>query len=232
VTQPHLIGILAGMGPRSTAPFVDMLVDECQRQYGARYDIDFPPMLILALPTPFYVDRPIDHAALEAAIVAGLRKLEESGVAFVALPCNSAHIYFEQLASSIHVPLLNMIDVALGALLAASKIVALLATRPTVEARLYQAAIERAGKQVLVGEAWQARVDALILAIKSASDPAAARELWRDLVADLHAAGADTLLLACTDLNAVSTTLDTPMALVDATRCLAEATIKTWRDLI
>jgi len=33
--DPRLIGILAGMGPRSTAPFVDMLVDECQRQYGA-----------------------------------------------------------------------------------------------------------------------------------------------------------------------------------------------------
>ena len=78
---------------------------------------------------------------------------------------------------------------------------------------------------------WQARVDALILAIKSSSDRAAASELWRDLVADLRAAGADTLLLACTDLNAVSATLDTPLALVDATRCLAEATVKAWRDL-
>jgi aspartate/glutamate racemase len=75
--HPKLIGVLAGMGPRSTAPFVDLLVDECQRQYGARYDIDFPPMLIYALPTPFYVDRPIDHAALAAAIAAGLRKLEK-----------------------------------------------------------------------------------------------------------------------------------------------------------
>ena len=229
--HPRLIGILAGMGPRSTAPFVDMLIDACQRQYGARYDIDFPPMLIYALPTPFYVDRPIDHAALEAAIAAGLRKLADAGVAFVAMPCNSAHIYFEQLAAGIHVPLLNMIDVALGALPAASKTVALLATRPTVEARIYQDAIERAGKRLLAGEIWQARVDALILAIKSSSDRAAASVLWRDLVADLHAAGADTLLLACTDLNAVSATVDTPLALVDATRCLAEATVKTWRDL-
>src|ERR1700675_1355428 len=127
--HPRVIGILAGMGPRSTAPFVDMVIDECQRQYGARYDIDFPPMLIYSLPTPFYLDRPIDHAALEAAIVAGLRKLEDTGVAFVAMPCNSAHIYFEQLASSIHVPLLNMLDVALGALPAGSNTAALLATR-------------------------------------------------------------------------------------------------------
>jgi aspartate racemase len=229
--HPKLIGILAGMGPRSTAPFVDLLVDECQRQYGARYDIDFPPMLIYALPTPFYVDRPIDHAALEATIAAGLRKLEESGVAFVAMPCNSAHIYFEQLAAGMRVPLLNMIDVALDALPADSTTVALLATRPTIEARIYQDALERAGKRVLMGESWQARVDALILAIKSSVERAVARGLWRELVADLHAAGADTLLLACTDLNAVSTMLDTPIALVDATRCLAEATIRMWQAL-
>lgn len=227
--HPRVIGILAGMGPRSTAPFVDMVVDACQRQYGARYDIDFPPMLIYALPTPFYVDRPIDHAALAAAIGAGLRKLEDSGVAFVAMPCNSAHIYFEQLAAGIQVPLLNMIDLALAALPATSNTLALLATRPTVEARIYQDVIERAGKRLLVGEIWQAQVDALILAIKSSSDRAAANVLWHNLVADLQAAGVDTLLLACTDLNAVSATLDTPLALVDATRCLAEATVKTWR---
>jgi len=230
--HPRVIGILAGMGPRSTAPFVDMVVDECQRQYGARYDIDFPPMLIYSLPTPFYIDRPIDHAALEAAIVAGLRKLEAAGVAFVAMPCNSAHIYFEQLAASMQVPLLNMIDLALDALPAASETVALLATRPTVESRIYQDAIERAGKRLLAGEFWQARVDALILAIKSSSDRAAARGLWHDLVADLHSAGADTLLLACTDLNAVGASVDTHMALVDATRCLADAAVKTWRALI
>ena len=53
--------------------------------------------------------------------------------------------------------------------------------------------------------------------------------LWRNLVADLHAAGADTLLLACTDLNAVSAAADTSLVLIDATRCLAEATVGTWR---
>ena len=231
IVQSPLIGILAGMGPRSTAPFVDLVVDECQRQYGARDDIDFPPMLIYSLPTPFYVDRPIDHAALEEAIVAGLRKLEQSGAAFIAMPCNSAHIYFERLAAGIDVPLLNMVDLALGALPPGSSGVALLATRPTVESRLYQEAIERAEARVLGGEDWQARVDALILAIKSSADRAVPSALWRDLVADLEAAGTDTLLLACTDLNAVSATASTRATLIDATRCLAEATVKTWRAL-
>jgi aspartate racemase len=230
--EQNLIGILAGMGPRSTAPFVDLVVDECQRQYGARYDIDFPPMLIYSLPTPFYVDRPIDHAALEAAIVAGLRKLEQSGVAFIAMPCNSAHIYYQRLAASIRVPLLNMVDLARGALPAEAKTIALLATRPAVESRLYQDAIERSGARVLAGELWQARVDAIILAIKSSADRAAAIGLWRDLVSDIEAAGADTLLLACTDLNAVSAIVETPLPLVDATRTLAEATVGMWRTML
>jgi aspartate racemase len=224
-----LIGILAGMGPRSTAPFVDLVVDECQRQYGARYDLDFPPMMIYSLPTPFYLDRPIDHAALEAAIGAGLRKLEQVGAAFVAMPCNSAHIYFERLAACIGVPLLNMVEETLRSIPATARTIALLATRPTVESRLYQAAIERAGLAVIVGEQWQARVDQLILAIKSTLDRVAAGVLWRELVADLEAAGADTLLLACTDLNAVSAAHATRLVLVDATQCLASATVRAWR---
>jgi aspartate racemase len=127
------------------------------------------------------------------------------------------------------VPLLNMVDLTLGALPAAAATVAVLATRPTAEARIYQGVLQRAGKHVLGGEAWQARIDALILAIKSSADRAAAHALWQALIADLHAAGADTLLLACTDLNAVSATADTPLVLIDATCCLAEATVATWR---
>lgn len=39
------IGVLAGMGPRSTAPFLNMILDECQKQYGAKYDDEFPPLI-------------------------------------------------------------------------------------------------------------------------------------------------------------------------------------------
>lgn len=66
MTSP-LIGILAGMGPRSTGPFLDLVVTECQLQYGARDDADFPKMMICSQPVPFYEDRPNDNAAIFAA---------------------------------------------------------------------------------------------------------------------------------------------------------------------
>jgi aspartate racemase len=226
--KSNLIGILAGMGPRSTAPFVEMVVDECQRQYGARDDIDFPPMMIFSLPTPFYVDRPVDHAALEGSIRAGLAQLAATGAAFIAMPCNSAHVYYERLAASIGVPLLDMVSEALQAIPPSARRVALLATRITADARLYQAALERAGLSVLHDDALQAHVDRLILAIKSSPDRAPAAVLWGELLADLVAAGADTVLLACTDLNAVARVAEGGPAIVDATRCLAAATVREW----
>ena len=50
-----LVGILVGMGARSTAPFIDSIVTLCQVQYGAKYDIEFPHKMIYSLPAPFYV---------------------------------------------------------------------------------------------------------------------------------------------------------------------------------
>lgn len=105
-----LIGVLAGMGPKSTAPFVNLVVDECQRQYGAKYDEEFPPMMIYSLPTPFYIDRPINHELMKSTIIKGLQKLESVGASFIAMPCNSAHIYFKDLQDSINIPLLNIIE--------------------------------------------------------------------------------------------------------------------------
>ena len=74
------IGILAGMGPRSTAPFVDMVVTECQKQYGARNVEDFPHMLIYSLPAPLYADRPVDHQRAEEIIRQGLQRLAASSL--------------------------------------------------------------------------------------------------------------------------------------------------------
>lgn len=224
----ELIGILAGMGPRSTAPFVDLVVDECQRQYGAREDDEFPPMMIYSLPTPLYLDRPIDHDALRTTIQTGLRQLESIGVAFVAMPCNTAHIYYADLASSIRVPLLNMVDEALRALPASAARVALLATRLTAEAGIYQAAAARVGLELASPQRWQAQVDQLLGAIKSSADRRAARDKWCRLLEDLAAHQIDTVLLACTDLNAVSQA-HAGLAVLDATQCLAAATVREWR---
>jgi aspartate racemase len=226
MTDPT-IGILAGMGPRSTAPFVDQVVTECQQQYGARYDDEFPAMMIYSLPTPFYIDRPIDHARLEATISAGLRKLEATGVEFIAMPCNAAHRYYRKLAQMIDIPLLNMIDETLKHIPSHTRHSALLATRPTAESGMYQQAMHKVGIQIIEHNTWQGQIDRLIHMVKTNSNPANARTLWQHILHEMASAGVDTAIIACTDLSVLRTP-NAPFSILDATDCLARVTVQRW----
>ncbi len=221
------IGILAGMGPRSTAPFLDLVITECQRQYGAHDDIDFPAMMIYSLPAPFYPDRPMDHAAMEETIRGGLQRLERTGVDFIAIPCNTAHIYYPQLAASIARPLLNMVELALDAIPKSAHHVAVIAARPTIESGIYQSGIFNRSLDV-VDPQWQIDIDRLIGATRSERDPVFFRTLWNGLMARAKSAGADTVLIACMDLSGISEHIDTDLRVLDAGRCLAHEIVSQW----
>ncbi|EMY8535280.1 aspartate/glutamate racemase family protein [Bacillus paranthracis] len=216
-----MIGILAGMGPKSTGPFVDTVVAECQTIYGAKHDMDFPHMMIYSCPTPFYMDRPIDHEAMKKAIIDGAQKLESTGASFIAMPCNTAHLYFEELQRSLSVPILNIVDETLQAIPENTKRVALLATEATVQAGIYQDGIAKRNIEYIHHEKWQDMINQIITYIKSGKVEEA-RELWNALVLQLREE-VDTAIIACTDLNVVAIE-----DFVDSSQCLAKAVVRMY----
>ncbi|MDT8903971.1 aspartate/glutamate racemase family protein [Anaeroselena agilis] len=222
-----MIGILAGMGPKSTAPFIDKVVDLCQRRHGARHDSDFPPMLIYSCPTPFYLDRPVDHAALRDAIVAGAARLAACGVDYLAVPCNLAHVYFGSIQEAVPVPVLNMVAETVAALPADAGRIAVLATAATLEAGIYQQGLAHAGRESVLAPRWQAETAAILELIKSGRDAAQAKARWDALVRDVSAA-ADAAVIACTDLNVVADGAVSPLPLVDSSACLATALVDRY----
>lgn len=166
------IGILARMGPQSTGPFVNLVVAECQRQYGARHDIDFPKMMICSQPAPFYEDRPTDHATL-----AGLRDLQSTGVDFLAMACNTVHIYYRNLSADIGIPLLNMVDIATEGIPTTANTVGLVAARPTVESGIYQKSLRARGFTV-VDTGWQSEMDGLLGLVRESPRPDKLAAAW------------------------------------------------------
>ncbi|MGG0706283.1 aspartate/glutamate racemase family protein [Bacillus paramobilis] len=216
-----MIGILAGMGPKSTGPFVDTVVAKCQTIYGAKHDMDFPHMMIYSCPTPFYMDRLIDHEAMKKAIIEGAQKLESTGVEFIAMPCNTAHLYFEELQHSLSIPVLNIVDVTLQAIPENTKRVALLATEATIQAGIYQDGITKRNIEYIHHEKWQTMINQIITCIKG-GEIEEARELWSVLVVQLKAE-VDTAIIACTDLNVVA-----GEDFVDSAQCLAEAVVRMY----
>ena len=227
-----LIGILAGMGPRSTGPFIDQVVAAFQSMTGAKNDIDFPPMMIYSLPTPFYVDRPIDHALMEKTICSGLKKLEACGVSFIAMPCNTAHLYFSQLKQCIQIPLLNIVDLTLVRIPKSSQKITILGTRHTIESQVYQKGLDLAHLSCVLNPSWQKKIDEIILGIKASTDREMILRAWQDLSNDFYRAKIDTVILACTDLNAVLNDIHSPFSIVDSSLCLAQAAVQKWQELL
>ncbi|RXG10506.1 amino acid racemase [Bacillus cereus] len=220
-----MIGILAGMGPKSTGSFVDTVVAECQTIYGAKHDMDFPHMMIYSCPTPFYMDRPIDHEAMKKAIIEGAQKLESTGASFIAMPCNTAHLYFEELQQSLSIPILNIVDETLKAIPENTKRVALLATEATVQSGIYQDGIAKRNIEYIHYEQWQESINQIITYIKS-GEVEEARELWSALVLQLKDE-VDTAIIACTDLNVLASE-----DFIDSSQCLAKAVVRMYVENI
>lgn len=219
-----MIGILAGMGPKSTAPFVDKVVQLCQRKYAAKNDIDFPPMMIYSCPTPFYTDRPLDHAALEDAIIMGARKLASTGVNFIAIPCNTAHRYYESIRKSVDIPVLNIVDETIKHLPNCKGRVALLSTTATLESGIYQAGLAVLECEFVWQESWQHLINQVIMQIKEPYGLDQAHASWQKLLREIGTQ-ADSLILGCTDLDIVADQHPATLPIIDAGLCLAHAVV-------
>ena len=226
-----MIGILAGMGPKSTGPFVEQVVASFQSLTGAKNDLDFPPMLIYSLPTPFYVDRPIDHGLMKATIASGLQKLEACGASFIAMPCNTAHLYFSDLQHSIRAPLLNIVRATLNRIPKSAKKFTLLGTQAALDSQIYQNGLDKAGINYVLHPLWQKKTDALILEIKSSPHLETAIHLWEALSQDFHKEGIDAILLVCTDLNVLFKARNPSFQIIDSSVCLAEEIVQKWKEL-
>jgi len=223
------IGILAGMGPRSTGPFLESVLDECQVQYGALYDIDYPHIMIYSLPTPFFINREIDEDALKETIKRGLEKLETCGVDLVAIPCNSAHSYFDYICEQIDVPVLNIVDEAVKDLETSTR-VTVIGTEMTMASGLYQEGILKAGSRYVFLEEWQTAVNEVIGLIKKKSPIDFIEEKWHDLLKTILASDVHTVIVACTDLNVVLGAYE-GLKFIDSGKTLAQALVRHFLEM-
>ncbi|MFZ7102499.1 MAG: aspartate/glutamate racemase family protein [Peptococcaceae bacterium] len=223
-----MIGILAGMGPRSSSPFLELVLDQCQIQYGAQFDLDYPPIMMYSLPTPFYVDKEMDHAVMKGTIIEGLKKLAATGVDFIAMPCNSAHIYFADLKSSIEVPLLNIVEETLKCLPGKKQRVTILAAEATFNSEVYQQGIIAKGHEFAFKSSWQPKVDQMIKLIKAKEEMKNIIKYWQELLDEVAKLEIESLIIACTDLTMLNIKNGLNLNIYDSAEALAKSVVKNY----
>jgi aspartate racemase len=215
------------MGPRSTGPFLELVYDECQKQYHAKFDSDYPEIVIYSWPTPFYMDRPIDDDLLSGAITRGLIELSKANVSVIAIPCNTAHKYYKKLLECTDAKLLNIIECAINRIDNGSGKITVLGTETTMDMGIYQDALIRHGKEYYFRKDWQHKVDQIIRMIKNKEGISNIIERYTELEKDILKANVDTTILACTDL-AVIPELYRKSKVIDSSQELARELIKEY----
>ena len=222
-----LIGILGGMGPLATVDFMERVV-QLTSTAGAQRDQQHLPLLVANL--PHIPDR--SAAMLGAgedplpALLDGIDMLNRNGVELIAVPCNSAHFWYDAMCARSCAPILNIAQTCVEAVPPGARNVAVLATGGTLRCGLYQRVLEVHGATpVAPDDATQHLVDACIDAVKAGALDRSAQHLSAALT-DFAGGGAQAAIMGCTEIPLAARRLRaSPMALVDSTLELARATV-------
>lgn len=207
--MPKLLGVLGGMGPLATADFMRKLTELTP----ASRDQDHVPVLVYS--NPQVPDRSTaimgKGESPLPALLNGIARLQAAGAEAIAIPCNTAHYWYDEMAAASRVPILHIVGSVCEVLRRKGidgGTVGVMGTAGTLHTGIYQRYLQRSGYAcVLPSESEMAElVMPGIVAVKAGDLPAAKRVLG-DAARRLEERGAQMVVLGCTEI---------PLALADA----------------
>jgi aspartate racemase len=222
-----VVGVIGGMGPAATAHFMQELVDASP----AERDQDHIRVVIDSNGSvPDRVAAILHGGPSPGPVLADMaRRLEGYGAELLVMPCNTAHVWEDDIRNAITVPFLSIIGATVDSSLAHSatvRRVGLLATSGCLTAGLYQSAYSAAGLETV--ELPAARLPAFmdsIASVKGGRPPQAAVAQVEEDAAYLVASGAEVIVAACTEVPLLLAGRAMPVPLVSSTSALAMAVV-------
>lgn len=226
--QTKLIGLLGGMSWESSALYYRLINEAAQRRLGGHHNarslmftLDFDELNDLAAKGEW---------ERIAQVVAAAGNLERSGAAFAMLTAVTVHTVADQVAEAMNIPLLHIVDPTGEALRAAGvRRIGLLGTRYTMELGFFAERLrDRFGIATLVppeGDRTTLHriiIDELTLGVVKPES----REVLRGLAENLATAGAEAVVVACTELPLLLDMESYPVRAFDVVALHAEAAVE------
>jgi aspartate racemase len=211
--QQKILGVVGGVGPSATVDFLDKII----RNTPASRDQDHIRMIVDHDPT--IPDRTAyllgEGTNPTTSILAACKRLEAYGADLIAIPCNTAHAFVESIQCQLSIPIINML------LETAQCIedhhdrvgtIGLLATHGTLKSRIYHDLIAQTGRRVVVpDEVHQGLVMSAVYGekgVKAGYTDGINLEEFRLALAHIINAGAELVILGCTELPLLSARID------------------------
>jgi aspartate racemase len=192
------------MGPDATASFYGRLIELTP----ADQDQDHLHVIIDADPSV-----PDRTAAILGTgespvptLLAGVRRLVAAGSGLIAIPCNTAHVWLDDLRRAVDVPILDMIDetaAAAAAVLCPGASLVVLASSGLIKSQQYDRALEAHGLRARSpSNAVQEEVMRAIEQIKGGARDGP-QETLLGIARRYEGEGADGIILGCTEIPLV-----------------------------
>lgn len=221
------LGILGGMGPQATQVFYQRILD---RTDAAR-DQEHVPTLIWSdtgMPDRTEAILSGETDAVYRRLLSGARLLEREGCTALSIPCNTSHFFADRLQEELHIPLLNMVRMAVAAMARRGcGRVGILATDGTVKAGIYQRECARAGMEGIVPEPETQKLAMSIIYDEIKRGEKGSREKFAVLDRELRARDCGGAILACTEFSVYREYHGLPAFYLDALDVLAEESIRS-----
>lgn len=227
------IGLIGGMSWESSIEYYRMINEEVKLRLGGvhsaqslMYSVDFAEIEVLQHRGQW---EQAGRVLADAAV-----RLERGGADLIVLCTNTMHLVADAITAAVSIPFLHIADPTAAAIQAQSiRTIGLLGTRFTMEQPFYrERLIEQHGLQVLIPDdedrtaVHRIIYEELILGqIRSES-----RERYLAVVDRLVAAGAEGVILGCTEIGLLIKPEHTDVRLFDTTRLHAMAAVNWALD--
>lgn len=221
------VGIIGGFGPETTSEFYLEIIFSCyQKNKKSR-----PPILIWNVPLEYKIEEDLITKAIGEEryipyLVEAAKRLESGGADFLVMPCNSLHIFIEDIRKSVQIPVLSIVEETMS-FLKRKKIyeVGVVATQSILKHKLYDVDLSRNQiRYITPNESDQQEIGKLInnLVLKRYDD--VDRKKLLQIINNLTKKRVSTIILACTDLQLLTPKIE-GVQIFDTMKILADATV-------
>lgn len=213
------IGLIGGMSWESTMAYYRILNEQVNQRLGGYHSAR---CLIFS----------VDFAEIEASQrvgdwerAAGILadaawRLERSGAELILIATNTMHKVFDRIQEAVKTPLVHMADAAAEAIrMAGLTRVSLLGTKYTMEQEFYKDRLYQGGVEVLIPSPKDREIvnDVIFNELCRGKVLTQSRAIYQRIIEELAAAGAQGVLLGCTEIGSLIRPEDSTWPLFDTT---------------
>ncbi|MFQ5805375.1 MAG: aspartate/glutamate racemase family protein [Phycisphaerae bacterium] len=223
------IGLIGGMSWKSTVEYYRIINQTVREKLGGLHSAQ-----CVLWSFDFEEIEPLpergDWVAATRRMIDAAWAVEKAGAAFLVICTNTMHTMADAVQAAVNIPLLHIADATADAIRAAGLTkVGLLATRFTMEQEFYKGRLsEKHGLAVLIPDQVERKIvhDVIYNELCRGCINEESRRQYRAIIRRLTDAGAQGIILGCTEIGLLVKPDDSPVPLFDTTPIHAQAAVE------